>query len=246
MTRPYRRTCRQFTDGRYSEGGRWEYVLHPRYSASPEHYIRAFLLIQKDLHEVFDFIEPADANLTCYSYRTHEILLRACIEVEANCKAILKENGYQRGGDWDMRDYRKIQLSHRLASYRVRVPVWRGSKCVRQPFAAWSTGGGLPWYQGYNATKHDRHNAFEQATFEHAVDAVCGLVAILSAQFLTHDFGPGDSLLALEGPNDGTESAIGGHFRIAFPADWPMADRYEFDWQELKDAADPFQQFAFP
>jgi hypothetical protein len=188
---------------------------------SPEHYIRAFLLLQKDLDRLFDFIEPADNNVKTYSYRTHELLLRSCVEVEANCKAILGENGYHRAGDWNVGDYKKIELSHRLSSYRVKLPVWRGTDAVRRPFAAWSTGGALDWYTAYNVTKHDRHSAFEQATVRHVLDAVCGLVALLAAQFWTYDFGPGDTFLALHGPSDGMESAIGGYFRVAFPDDWP-------------------------
>ena len=74
-------------------------------------YIRAFLLIQKDLLELFDYVEPADQNLDCYSYRIHELHMRACIEVEAHCKAILSENNYVNPDKssewWNVKDYRK-------------------------------------------------------------------------------------------------------------------------------------------
>src|SRR5262245_57485357 len=115
ITQPYRRTCRQFVDGSY--GSHWGYVMHPSYDESPEQYIRAFSFLQDDLHLIFQYVEPSYNNLTCYSYRIHELLLRACIEVEAKCKAILKENGYAKAGDWDMRDYLKVESSHRLSSY---------------------------------------------------------------------------------------------------------------------------------
>lgn len=161
VTCPYRRTCRQFVDGSYSEGGRWQYMLHPKFAQAPEHYVRAFLLLLKDLQELFDYIEPADKNLHCYSYRIHALLLRACVEVEANCKAILKENGYSKSDNWNMDDYKKIDKTHLLSSYQVQAPNWKGSERVRSPFSNWSTGGPLPWYQAYNATKHDRHSEFE-------------------------------------------------------------------------------------
>src|SRR5688500_2528487 len=64
ITRPYRRTCRQFVDGRYMEGGRWQYMVHPKFAQSPEHYVRAFLIILKDLQELFDYVEPSDKNLS--------------------------------------------------------------------------------------------------------------------------------------------------------------------------------------
>ena len=125
VDRPYLRTCRQFVDGHYTEGGRGQYMLHPKFAQSPEHYIRGFLIILKDLQELFDYVEPADKNLACYSYRIHALLLRTCVEVEANCKAILKENGYARSGDWNMGDYKKIEKTHLLSLYEVKVPNWR-------------------------------------------------------------------------------------------------------------------------
>lgn len=91
---PYKRTVRPFKDNSYQSNGKGEYVSHPDFANFPEHYIRAFLLIQKDLLKLFDYIEPADENLNTFSYRVHELLTRTCIEVEANLKAILLENGY--------------------------------------------------------------------------------------------------------------------------------------------------------
>jgi hypothetical protein len=220
-------------------------MVHPKFAESPEHYVRAFLIILKDLQELFDYVEPADKNLSCYSYRIHALLLRAFVEVEANCKAILKENGYSRPGDWNMNDYKKIEKTHLLSSYEVKVPNWSGTDAIRFPFSAWSTGSSLPWYQAYNTTKHDRHSAFEQATFQHLIDACCGLLAILSAQFETNDFSPGNTLLEVEGPGDGMESGIGGFFRVRFPANWPLELRYDFDWQKLKNEADPFQNIDY-
>ena len=220
-------------------------MIHPKFAQSPEHYIRAFLLILKDLCELFDYIEPADKNLACYSYRIHALLLRACVEVEANCKAILRENGYRRTGEWNMNDYKKIEKTHLLSSYEITVPNWTGSEGTRSPFAAWSSGSPLPWYQAYNTTKHDRHAEFEEATFGHLIDACCGLLAVLSAQFATNDFSPGPTLLSLDGPSDGTESGIGGYFRVRFPQNWPTELRYEFSWAAIKNDPDPFQTIDY-
>jgi hypothetical protein len=38
--------------------------MHPKFAVDPHHYVRAFLVLQKDLLELFDYIEPADKNLT--------------------------------------------------------------------------------------------------------------------------------------------------------------------------------------
>jgi hypothetical protein len=194
------------------------------------------------LRELFDYVEPSNKNLGCFSYRIHSLLLRACVEVEANCKAILKENGYVKpgGNDLNMGDYRKLEKTHFLSGYQVAVPDWHGQGGLRTPFLPWATGQGLTWYQAYNAAKHDRHSAFETATFEHLIDAVCGLLVILSAQFETNDFGPGNDFLCAESPDD-MESGIGAFFRVRFPKDWPEDLRYDFNWQQLKDQPNPFQ-----
>lgn len=257
IRRPYYRNCRAYTDGSYSEGGRWKYIAHPKYARSPEQYIRAFLLLQKDLQLLFDYIEPSDTNLVCYSYRIHELLMRACIEVEANFKAILSENGYERNNDRsdDIRnirdDFRKIETTHRLSSYQIKIPSWHGEKSLRVPFNSWShTAKSSPkWYQAYNKTKHNRHNEFHHANFENLLDSVCGLLVLLSSQFYTEDFSPGNSLVALSNGNwDGFESAIGGYFRIKFPSDWPESERYDFsyqEWQKFSKEENPFMRIDY-
>jgi hypothetical protein len=245
VSKPFRRTIRQFIDGKYAEGGRWGYVRHPQFAAEPEHYIRAFEVIQKDLMELFDFIEPSDTNLQCYSYRVHELFMRTCIEIEANFKAILTENGYARSGDWNMTDYQKCEASHLLSSYEIKLPVWRGAQHTRRPFANWMTGGSLSWYQDYNAAKHSRHGNFERANFSNLLDSLAALVAVLSAQFWTENFSPSSGFLALEGSRDGLAEAIGGYFRVKFPQNWPINQRYDFDWATLRITSDPIQNFPY-
>jgi len=246
VTRPYKRTCRQFVGGSYSEGGRWQYICHPQFAVEPGQFIRAFELIQKDLHNLFDYVEPAESNLPCYSYRIHELLVRTCIEVEANCKAILLENGYAKSGDLNINDYKKLDSSHHLSSYQVRLPLWHGAGALRTPFAAWASGGGVAWYQAYNAVKHDRHQRFHEANFGNLLDAVCGLVSVLGSQFHTQDFSPGPGYLILEeGPPGGFDVAIGDYFHIKFPNDWLAAEQYDFDWQTLRNDAAPFQNLTF-
>jgi len=198
----------------------------------------------KDFYELFEYVEPADKNKDCYSYRIHALLLRVCIEVEANCKAILKENGYSRPGDWNMGDYKKIEKTHLLSEYEIMVPNWIGTKSNRLPFSSWSSGRSLPWYEAYNTTKHDRHSEFEKATFDHLIDACCGLIALLSAQFGTFDFLSGPDVVICN-PTDDRESGIGGYFRVRFPINWLMELRYDFDWQSLKDDPDPFQTIDY-
>ncbi|MBP5055389.1 hypothetical protein [Pseudomonas chlororaphis] len=229
------------------------YLLHKRYATDPRHYVRAFLLLQKDVLDLFSYVEPSDKNIETYSHRIQQLLMRACVEVEANLTAIFLDNEYAAArGNLTMQQYRLIDISHRLSSYEIRVPTWQGSKGVRKPFHGWSLGGAsLPWYQAYNKSKHNRHENFKLATFDALIDAFCGLSALLSAQFHDEDYSPGGKTLGLDGAcytydgDDGMEPAIGGLLRVSFPSDWPQDQRYEFNWQQINALEDPFQNFDY-
>lgn len=233
--KPYKRTVRQLSDGSYSNSGNSGYIKHPEYSNSPEKSILSFLLIQKDIQALFEYIEPVDQNKRAYSYRIHELFIRVCIEVESNCKAILRENGYNKKKEknWNMVDYRLIEKTHKLSEYEVILPRWSGKYGRYKPFSGWDENKNLKWYQYYNDVKHDIHSNFKHANIKNLVEATCGLVALLSSQFLDEDFSPGMTYLALNGPGDGFESAIGGYFRVKYPS-WNKEDRYDFVWQKIK------------
>jgi hypothetical protein len=178
--------------------------------------------------------------------------VRAAIEVEANCKAILAENGYVRIGrsgkpanqsNWNMTDYTKLEKTHQLSAYEIRLPVWRGAPISRKPFEQWATGNALPWWGAYNEAKHDRREKFAKASFSNLIDAICALVVILSAQFHTYDFLPGGSLIGWdESRPAGYEMAIGGYFLVKFPM-WPPAEQYDFEWDPTKPGT--FQRHTF-
>ena len=74
---------------------------------------------------------------------------------------------------------------------------------------------------------------------------MCGLVALLSAQFRDEDFSRTNLRSWSFSREDSFETAIGGFFLVAYPIDWPAEERYSFDWQVLKLEAEPFQNFNF-
>lgn len=143
-----------------------------------------------------------------------------------------------------MVDYRKINATHHLSSYDVLLPLWEPYPKVIKPFEGWSTGPGLGWYQAYNASKHNRHEAFKTANLENLVSAVAGLVVAISSQFKDRDFDPGAGSLLLE-DSDPFEAATGGLFRIKYPEDWSDDESYEFDWSNLKSDPDRFAKIDY-
>lgn len=250
VAKPFRRTCRQFVDGSYTEGGRWMYLLHKKFARDPQHYVRAFMLLQQDLIELFAYIEPAESNLHTYSHRIQQLLMRACVEVEANLTAILIENSYKKSGTLNMHDYKLINHSHYLSHYKVRIPGWHGGQNIRCPYDGWENNGPLAWYQAYNKSKHNRHESFHLATFDALINAMCGLIVLLSAQFHQENYSSNGKGLGIGSSysydtDDGMESTIGGYFRIKFPTDLPATDRYDFNWKDLRQLEDPFDDFDY-
>ncbi len=253
--RPFHRNYRAIKPSPNSGYSDWAYIVDPGYAKNPEHYTRALNLIQSDLIKIFEYIEPSDTNLNTYSYRIHELLMRTCIEIEANFKAILKENifnpkkenGQPRADNtWNIKDYKKINKTHHLSSYKVYLPVWTGSMNGLCPFNNWESNGGLKWYQAYNKSKHDRHAEFKLANLEMLLNAVAALVILLSSQFRTEDFSPGNTLLALQSNSYfGNTPAIGGYFHIDFPNDWASDEIYDFNWSDLRSESKKFDKIDF-
>jgi hypothetical protein len=234
----------------------WAYIHDREYARNAEHYVRSLNLIQNDLRSIFEYIEPSDECLSTYSYRVHALLMRTCIEVEANFRAILEENTFTPRGRVNMRDYRRIDVTHHLSSYEVILPIWNGQPHILRPFSQWrdargrvsATGVSIPWYQAYNASKHDRQEAFKEANFGSLLMAVAGLLVLVSSQFRDKEFDAGPTLLSIgTGQDDfhSGEAAIGSLFRIVYPDDWTDEELYDFDWMMLRAQPDRFAKINY-
>jgi hypothetical protein len=249
IKKPFHRLYRSIVKGENSGYSNWAYIIDKEYAVAPEHYVRAFLLIQKDIKTLFEYIEPSDVNLKTYSYKIHSLLIRTCIELEANFKAILRENIYTKKPekDWNICDYVKVNGSHHLDEYKVKIPVWNGQCSEFQPFKDWKTKDGiLAWYKIYNETKHNRVSKFCEANFEQLLNTIAGLFILLSSQFCTEDFQPGSVSLSVGGYSYYSgEFGIGDFFEVQFPTNWIDDEKYEFDWSKLKEENDRFQKYNY-
>lgn len=126
-------------------------------------------------------VEPASSNLGSYGHEIRNLMLLACTEVETQCRGVLKANNYSKSVP-TRADYRKLAEPMRLFGYEVSLSRFPDLPAIR-PFAGWATGGTkLPWYDAYNAVKHNREVDFSLATLANAIDAVCGLIVIAYAQ----------------------------------------------------------------
>ena len=259
FNKPFHRNYRKIKEGHNSGYSSWAYIVDHNYSQNPEYYTRAFSIIQEDILKLFEYVEPSDINNTTYSFRIHELLMRTCIEVEANFKAILRENiftpvyknGPKKGvlrleKEWNVNDFKIVNKTHHLDDYSIELPFWKGHDKIRKPFEQWKTNQTLVWYDSYNQSKHNRVNNFEQANLKHLIDAFSGLCVLLSSQFRTEDFKPGSRSLEVN-----TDGYYGGGFGLGnflivdFPDDWKDDELYEFDWTKLKDETERFSKINY-
>ena len=245
ISKPYKRTVRQHSNGSYTESGRWMYILDNDYANEPLGFIRSYKIIEKDIKNLFDYIEPADGNENTYSFRIQELLFRICVELESNFKAIFSDNKYSKTDNLNINDYRKINYSHYLSEYEVRVVGWRGTKSTYKPFDSWSIGPSLPWYQAYNRTKHDRHANFHLANFTNLIQAMSGLTALMSSQFMDIDFKPMGFGSNIVRPKDDFKESHSEFFNVKYPKNVNAHDRYEFEWEKLKIEPDKFNIFDY-
>jgi hypothetical protein len=245
VRKPFRRTVRQLSDGSYANDGNGFYVLDGRYASDVQHFLRAYEYITAALRDIFESVEPAEQNLSTYSFKLYELLIRICTEIEANFKAIFRDNGFV-CAEYNMHQYKRIEKSHFLSQYKVKYLIWEGGRNHFSPFSAWEGGRSPFWYLSYNQVKHDRHTNFNAASFENVLGAYAGLSALIFSQFRNQSFNSPITIGARLMPkSDHYEQAIGRLVAILPPPDVPIDERYDFRWSELSLESEAFQCFDY-
>ena len=226
IDKPYHRIFRPIKN-QIMLGNDAPYMRNPYYAKKGEQYIQAYNIIQKDLLEIFEYIEPCDNNLRTYSFRIQELFIRTCIEIENNFKAIFSENKFSKTNT-NIHDYYLIDKTHHLSEYEIKLPIWDGKHNLCSPFEIWKTANISPtWYKAYNECKHNRQEKFYQANFENLIDAVTALLILLSSQFYIGEFlinsntpiGRNNFLI-------NEKFGIGNYFYICFPTNWSDDEKY--------------------
>ncbi|WP_243317293.1 hypothetical protein [Geothrix paludis] len=252
ILQPYHRICRPFLIGNnYFHHQSFEnitvsYFFGPKWATDRIDLLRAFALLEKDLLNLFDYIEPADENLATHSMQLHALLLRACNEFEANAKAILRANNYLRAvqDKTNITDYHKIESSSRLSEYTIKLPIWKGRFSTFSPFQNWKHNHSLTWYQSYNNVKHNRSINFLNANLENTLLAIGGVFVILFSQFHIFAFDPYHTVSSYD-EDDGLLSHPNSIFHISLPKSWTNDEKYNFDWGEFRYKQEPYANFPF-
>jgi hypothetical protein len=126
-------------------------------------------ILTRDLREITRVVAPDVATHSAYGSRIRNLLIMACTEIEAQWRGILAANMY--GGAsvrLNTNDYVNLFQPLRLADYVLKCNRF-GNYPALCPFDGWNLADptkSLPWYDAYNATKHDRVGAFCEGNVE--------------------------------------------------------------------------------
>lgn len=244
---PFHRCYRPMVKRVNSGSSEYHYLQDDDYAQKPYMFTRAFEELQKDLKEIFNYVEPSYHNRKAYSYKIQQLFIRVCIELEANFKAIFSENKYSKPESiWTINDYWKIDASHRLNEYKVVFPTWEGGSKTFEPFAAWKKAPTLGWYRAYQWTKHSRAAKLNEANLENLMNAFCGLFVVLTAQFGDEDYSTGPVFLSVGGHDTyfGGDFGIGGMLKAEYP-EWPEEEKYDVQWCDVYNSPDRFRKFDY-
>jgi len=146
--------------------------------------VRSVGLLNQQLENLFESVYPHPNNLGAYGDVSRNLLLLACLEVEAAWAGVLRANGYL-GDRLTTNDYYKVHEPLLLRDYFVTMPLAPHVKPIF-PFKHWNSQAptkSLDWYDAYNKTKHDREKHFSEASTLRAVTAVAAANITCQAQF---------------------------------------------------------------
>lgn len=242
LSSPYYRIYRKNLFGKNTDD---QYCLDKRYADDRFVLCNAFRIIEEDLREIFEFIEPTEKNGNIYSHRLFELLMKCATEVENNCKNILVANGYRKANDLNIKDYFKVEKATNLSKYKIRLNIWSPKPRIFQPFKAWMNTYALTWYQHYNNVKHSRSTCFQEANLVNVLNAATAVMGLLFAQFHNFAFNPYHDNNSYNIDSAGFLSTDDSLMSIKPYENWSKKKSYNFDWNTVKMTSAPFQKFPF-
>lgn len=211
-----------------------------RKTPTAKRFLQSFEILKSDLQRLFEFIEPCVNNCSTFSLRTFELLLRACTEVESNCKQIFRANGHS--VDYmNIIRFADLNGPMKLSDYIVYCPAFEFPDF--SPFEACSNSDRNQrsplWYKAYNEAKHDRANSFSSANLKNVIEAIGAVYVILTAQY-GHGFD--GSRVTISGVLIGPPQTFG----LRKSPSWSADESYKYDWASLSSSSDAYDHHPIP
>ena len=163
-----------------------EIAFDPNDNNSIVNSVNQLYLLTQELKNILDTIRPESTNLKVYGNKIKNLLVLACIEVENQFKAIIRENDYNNKRQYTTKDYINLNPILRLSNYSIYFSYYP-DLIIDNPFEDWDITIGatksIKWYDSYNAVKHNSEKEINKATLEMAIQAISALAILIVAQF---------------------------------------------------------------
>jgi hypothetical protein len=214
--------------------------IENRKTALAKRFLQSFEILKRDLQHLFEFIEPCTDNYSTYSHRTFELLIRACIETEANCKQIFRANKNPITNANILR-FSDLNGPLKLSEYVLSCHAFEFDDF--SPFESFAISNRKMrsplWYKAYNEVKHDRANSFSHANLQNVIKSIGAVYVILSAQYGYHFDGGVGAIMGIPiGPPR--------YFSLRSTPKWSNQESYQFDWASLSSTHDPYDYLRVP
>ena len=153
-------------------------------------YMRSIVAAESlfdEMRTAFKYAEPTIDNTSAYGHRFRELIILACTEVEACLRGILCANTptEQHKTNYKTKDYVRLLDPMQLSKWSVFLTDYPEFPAI-SPFKHWHADNptkSLPWYDAYNAVKHDRENAFKRASIGSVIEAMAAVFVMQCAQW---------------------------------------------------------------
>lgn len=187
-------------------------MTHQQFEAN---FWKHYLKYEKNLIQMFDYVEFEAANFSTYSSEFMRLLLSIGSEFDNALRAIY---GFQDTERTTISNYASAVLSRypNITSQKVCV---KNRSIVLQPFSGWSVdkaAQSLDFWKAYNDVKHDRIKNYQMASLKNVVNALAALFII--EMFEYERFFNADATLLVNAPAEDESS-------LFYLGDWIMKIR---------------------
>lgn len=152
-----------------------------RTDKTPKHW-NYFLSIEEDVAALSKWIEFHKDNFDCYSIQLARLLMVASAECDVVAKRLSADIDKEAKAE-SINRYRDVVVNRyrRFPSAAVEIPRYG---LTLKPWTNWRNENDPPlWWKATNKVKHHRSDSFNQASLEHALNAVAGLFMLLSLYY---------------------------------------------------------------
>lgn len=138
-----------------------------------------YLVLERELVNSFSFVELSNDNFSTYSVEFAKMLLSICSEFDSVFKDYVELRSANRPSNIK-EAFECLSALNDITFVNEVVDIAINQSISLKPFNAWTSGmyAKLPWWDSYNAVKHDRGTYFREANLKNCLNSLAALFCI--------------------------------------------------------------------